>query len=89
MVILPRIFLDFPFSRKVLWEQVTSGAFSVSLSVPIENRNFEGMLALPLTPYPTLKRLSGQGSTAYGRATARGRAEILLGAKNRDSPIEC
>ena len=48
--ILPRIFLDFPFSRKVLWEQVTSGAFSVSLSVPIENRNFEGMLALPLTP---------------------------------------
>ena len=47
--ILPRIFFDFPFARKVLWEQVTTGAFSVSLSLPIENFNFEGMLALPLT----------------------------------------
>ena len=53
--IFPRIFLDFPFSRKVSWEQVTTGAFSVSLSVPIENLNFEGMLALPLTPYATFK----------------------------------
>ena len=38
------IFLDFPFSRKVLWEQATTA------SVPIKNLNFEGMLALPLTP---------------------------------------
>ena len=36
--------LDFPFSRKVLWEQATTAR------VPIKNLNFEGMLALPLTP---------------------------------------
>ena len=85
--ILPRIFHDFPFSFKELWEQVTTEAFSVSLSVPIENLNFEGMLALPLTPYPHLKWLLVPGSTARERATARGRAEILLGAKNPDSPL--
>jgi hypothetical protein len=55
--------------------------------VPIENLNFEGLLALPLSPYPTLKWLSGHGSTARERATARGRAEILFGAKKRDSPL--
>ena len=85
---MPRIFLDFPFSRKVLWQQVTTGAFSVSLSVPIENLNFEVMIALPLTPgpYPTFKWVSGHGSTAGERATARGRADTLCGAMNSDSP---
>ena len=57
--ILPRFFLDFQFSRKVLREQVTTVAFS---RVSIENLNFKGMFALPLTPYPTLNWPPGHDS---------------------------
>ena len=70
--ILPRMFLDFPFFLKVglLWEQSTTRV----CWVPPENLNFKGMVALPLTPYPSIKRLMGQ---PYDRATERGRVEIM------------
>ena len=45
------------------------------------------MLALPLSPYPTFKWLSGHSSLLREHATARHRAEILLGAKKQDSAI--
>ena len=49
----------------------------MSASQPIENLNFKGMLALPLTPYLSIKGLTEQPYAACERATARGRAQVL------------
>ena len=65
--ILLRMFLDFPFSSQ-----------PVSARVPPGNLNFKGMVALPLTLYPSMKLQSGQHYAARERTTARGRVEMLV-----------
>ena len=47
----------------------------------MENLNFEGMLALPLTPQATSNVVMGHDSTARERATVRVRVEMFYVAK--------